>query len=143
MAQQPQQVASGKWATLTYYPDWNTLELKWGEQTRSMSDDGFKETLRMLADQGLKFRPSYMIIDAVDFVHEIGEGTMSWRDEHIVPLYNEAGLQKFAFLVTGRTPGTVEKGVEPARDGPAQFPTGWFETRDRMYAWLTGGATGG
>ena len=22
-------------------------------------------------------------------------------------------------------------------DGPAKFPTGWFETEGRMYAWLT------
>jgi len=35
-------------------------------------------------------------------------------------------------------PGTVEKGGEPAADGPASFPTGWFETRDRLYAWLAG-----
>jgi hypothetical protein len=138
VAQQPQQVvASGQWATITYYPDWKTLELRWGEQSRAMSDDGFKVTLQMLADQGLRLRPSFMIIDAVDFFHEIGEGAMSWRDEHIVPLYNQAGVQKFAFLVTDRTPGTVEKGVEPTPDGPAQFPTGWFESRDRLYDWLS------
>jgi hypothetical protein len=136
-SQQPKQVASGDWATITYYPDWNTLELVWGEQTRSMSDDGFKGTLQMLAEQGLELRPSYLIINAVDFFHVIGQETMSWRDEHIVPLYNEAGVQKFAFLVTDGTPGTVEKGAKPAPDGPAEFPTGWFETRDRMYAWLT------
>jgi hypothetical protein len=136
VAQQPQRVASGEWATVSYYPEWNTLELTWGEQTRSMSDDGFKQTLQMLAEQGLKLRPTYMIINATDFFHEVGEGTMSWRDKHIVPLYNEAGVQKFAFLVTDRAPGTVEKGATPAPDGPARFPTGWFETRDRMYAWL-------
>jgi len=42
-----------------------------------------------------------------------------------------------AFLVTDSMPGTVEKGAEPAPDGPAAFPTGWFETTERMYAWLT------
>ncbi len=31
----------------------------------------------------------------------------------------------------------VEKGGQPAPDSPASFPTGWFETRDRMYARLT------
>ena len=138
MAQQPQQVASDDWATVTYHPDWNTLELTWGVQTRSMSDDGFKQTLQMFAEQGLKFRPSSMIIDSVDFYHEVGAGTMSWRNQHIVPLYNEAGVQKFAFLVSDHAPGTVEKGGTPAPDGPAQFPTAWFETRDRLYAWLAG-----
>ena len=64
--------------------------------------------------------------------------TLAWRDEHIVPLYNQAGIEKFAFLTSSAMPGTVEKGRQPAPDGPASFPTGWFATRDRMYGWLTG-----
>jgi hypothetical protein len=81
-------------------------------------------------------QPRYVIIDATEFFHTLGEGTLTWRDKHIVPLYNQAGVEKFAFLTSSATPGTVEKGGQPAPDGPASFPTGWFETRDRMYAWL-------
>jgi len=119
VAQEPRQTAANEWGTVTYYPEWKTLELKWGQKTRSMTDDGFKKTLKILADEGIKVRPSYMIVDMT------------------IPLYTEAGVQKFAFLTTDRMPGTVEKGAEPVPDGPAKFPTGWFETRERMYAWLT------
>ena len=103
-----------------------------------MSDADFRKTLQVMADHGLRVRPRFMIIDATEFFHEFAGGTLAWRDEHIVPLYNEAGVEKFAFLVTGRSPGTVEEGAEPVPDGPATFPTGWFQTRERMYAWLTG-----
>ncbi|HSS11944.1 MAG TPA: hypothetical protein VLL25_18800 [Acidimicrobiales bacterium] len=137
MSEEPQVVVSNEWGAITFYPEWKTLELKWGQKTRSMSDDGFKKTLQMLAEEGLKLRPSYMIIDATEFFHQLGDGTLAWRDEHIVPLYNQAGVKKFAFLATDRAPGTVEKGAEPAPDGPATFPTAWFETEERMYAWLT------
>ncbi len=136
MQQEPQELTASEWGTIIYHPQWSTLELKWGQKTRSMTDDGFKQTLQLMADHGLQVRPKYMIIDATEFFHELGEGTLAWRDEHIVPLYNDAGVEKFAFLATGRAPGTVEKGAEPAPDGPARFPTGWFETRERMYAWL-------
>ena len=54
-----------------------------------------------------------------------------------MPLYNDAGVEKFAFLTTAGMPWTVEQGGEPRPDGPATFPTGWFETKERMYAWLT------
>jgi hypothetical protein len=101
-----------------------------------MSEDGFKETLQLLADQGLEIRPTCMIVDSTEFYHELAEGTLAWRNQHIVPLYNQAGVKKMGFLVTDGMPGTVEKGAEPAPDGPATFPTGWFETRERMYAWL-------
>jgi len=93
----PQELTANEWGTISYHQDWNTLELKWGEQTRSMDDDGFKQTLRMLADQGLETRPSFMIIDATEFFRTPGAGVLAWRDEHIVPLYNDAGVQKFAF----------------------------------------------
>ena len=102
-----------------------------------MTDDGFKATLQLMAEHGLKVRPRYMIIDATKFFHQLGEGILAWRDKHIVPLYNDAGVEKFAFLATDRTPGTVEKGAKPAMDGPAKFPTAWFETTERMYQWLT------
>ena len=90
----------------------------------------------MRHDQGLKARPKFMIIDATQFFHTQGEGVLAWRDENIVPLYNQAGVQKFAFLAAPGMPGTVEQGGVPAPDGPATFPTAWFGTRDRMYAWL-------
>src|SRR5262245_44640059 len=138
MPEEPQELAANEWGTILYYPDWSTLELTWGQKTRVMTDDGFKNTLRLMADMGLKVRPKYMIIDATEFLHELGEGTLTWRDEHIVPLYNDAGVEKFAFLVSPQMLGTVEKGAEPAPDGPATFPTGWFETRERMYSWLAG-----
>jgi hypothetical protein len=57
MAQEPQEVAANEWGTVIHHPQWQTLELKWDAATRSMTDDGFKETLQILADQGLKVRP--------------------------------------------------------------------------------------
>jgi hypothetical protein len=135
MSQEPQAV--NEWGTLIHHPQWQTLELKWSATTQSMTDDGFKQTLQILADQGLKVRPKSMIIDATEFFHRPAEATMAWRDEKIVPLYNDAGIEKFAFLTTANMSGTVEKGGEPKPDGPAAFPTAWFETKERMYAWLT------
>ena len=80
-----------------------------------------------------------MIVDATQFFHTLADSALPWRDENIVPLYNQAGVQKFAFLAPAGMPGTVEQGGVPAPDGPATFPTAWFETRDRLYAWLTSG----
>lgn len=137
MPDEPQEVAANKWGTITYHPRWNTLELTWSPDTRSMDDDEFRQTLWLLADHGLKVRPRFMVIDATQFHHTLVEDALAWRDENIVPLYNEAGVQKFAFLAAAATPGTVEKGAEHAPDGPATFPTAWFETRDLLYAWLT------
>lgn len=138
MSEEPQELGANEWSTLTYYPKWSTLQLTWTDKTREMGDEGFRATLQLLAEQGLKIRPKYMIVDSTAFFHQPAAETMAWRDQQVVPLYNEAGVEKFAFLVTDKMPGTVEKGGSPAPDGPAKFPTAWFETTDRMYGWLTG-----
>jgi len=103
-----------------------------------MDDDGFKATLQLLAGAGETTRPAYMLIDATEFRHRPGEGVMEWRDEHIIPRYDAAGVTKFAFLVPEGTPGTMEAGGAPAVEGPASFPTARFTSREAAYRWLEG-----
>lgn len=136
MAHASQLVARNEWGTLTFFPESSTLELAWDDTTRSMNDAGFRETLQLLADKGLELRPINMIVDVTRFYHRPAEATLAWRDEEIIPLYNQAGIKKLAFLATDQTPGTVEKGAEAAPEAHATFPTGWFETRARLEAWL-------
>ena len=64
MANEPQELAANEWGSVTFYPEWNTLELKWRQKTRSMSDDGFKKTLRILAEQGLEVRHAELVVAA-------------------------------------------------------------------------------
>lgn len=42
-----------------------------------------------------------------------------------------AGIRKFAFLVPAGA-GTSE----PAAEGPATFPTGYFDSREDVYEWF-------
>ena len=143
-AGQSNEVARNAWGVIVHHPQWTTLELRWLPTTRDMSDDGFKETLQLLASEGERLRPASMFVDSNEFFHQPGMGVMDWRDEHIIPRYNAAGVTRFAFLVPADTPNTVESGAVPQVEGPATFSTGWFTTREKAYAWLTGseGATG-
>jgi hypothetical protein len=131
------EVARNPWAVIVHHPRWRSLELRWLPATRDMSDDGFKEALLLLASEGERLRPAYMFIDSTEFFHRPGTGVLDWREEHVIPRYNAAGVKRFAFLVPEGTPNTVESGAEPAVEGHATFPTGWFATRERAYAWLT------
>jgi hypothetical protein len=101
-----------------------------------MNDGGFRETLQLFAEAGERVRPEFMLIDANEFHHEFGEGVLEWRDDHIIPRYNAAGVTRFAFLLPEGTPGTLEAGAAPAVEGAANFPTARFTTRERAYRWL-------
>jgi hypothetical protein len=56
-----------------------------------------------------------------------------WRDEHIVPRYNAAGVQKFAFHTPDGMPAV---GAPPAAMGPSNFPTAYFARRQDALDWL-------
>jgi hypothetical protein len=80
-----------------------------------------------------------MLIDATQFLHTFADDSvMAWRDEHIIPRYNTAGVTKFAFHAPPGAPGTVEVGGTPAVEGRADFPTGWFSSREHAQQWLAG-----
>ena len=128
------EVARNAWGVIVHHPQWRTLELRWLPTTRKMGDDGFRATIQLQASEGLRLKPACMFIDATEFVHQFGEGVMEWRDEHVIPEYNTAGVTKFAFLMPPGAPGTVESGTEPQVEGRANFPTARFTTRAGAYA---------
>ena len=130
-------VAEDKWGQIIFYDDWNSLELKWLPSTASADDDGVKSTMELFAKEAVDRRHNTLIVDTTEFRHQMGDGMIEWRSERIIPSYNSAGVKKLAFIAGSDFPGqTVESGVEPAPEGPATFPTGWFRTRDRAYQWL-------
>lgn len=110
------------------------LELQWLEGSSGMTDDDFKEWLERYAQLGLEHRTPFMIIDVRQFRHQLSESTGPWRDEHIIPKYNAAGVKKFAFVF----PEGAAPASEPAPEGPATFPTGYFDSRHRIEEWFVG-----
>ena len=127
-------VVENRWGEILNHDALRILELQWlpGE----MTDSAFKATLALFAWEAEKLRPSFLLVDATVFRHQLGPGVMQWRDDSIVPRYGAAGVSKFAFLVTEGFPNTIEEGGSEAIDGPAVFPTAWFRERKNALAWL-------
>ena len=130
------EVGRNSWASILHYPAWHTLELRWLPSTSEMTDQGFRDTLALHAGEGERYKPALMLIDTSEFDHRLAPESLRWRDEEIVPRYNRAGVKKFAFIASPQWAETVESGHPPSVEGRAQFPTGWFESRDHAYRWL-------
>jgi hypothetical protein len=116
------------------------LELVWLPTTASMSDEDWQTGLMMLATEAESTGTASILIDATEFGHGFDdrEGSMAWRDDHVIPRYNRAGVTRFAFVMPAGFPGpTAESGSEPRVDGrTATFPTQWFLGRNEALAWL-------
>ena len=113
------------------------LELEWLDASESMTDDDFKRSMQRFAALAAEQSTPHMLVDVTKFRFTPGEGVPAWRDEHVIPAYNAAGVEKFAFLVPAGAPGTVEQGAAPAKEPPGQFPTGYFTDRARIVDWFS------
>lgn len=126
-------VHSDRWGDILDRPDDGCVEIRWYDTTSEMTGDDFNEFLATFAgcveDCG---RPGGLV-DAVQFKMDMSRMSMGWRDEHIIPRYNGAGLKKFAFVMPHGMPAI---GNAPAPEGPAKFPTGYFGSRAEALAWL-------
>ena len=134
-------VASDQWGQIIYHDDWNTLELKWLPTTKDATEAQARDTMALFAAETEKLKPQFLIVDTTEFFHRWADDMMAWRDKEIIPHYNAGGVKKFSFITGEGAPfPTVESGAEPAPEGSAAFPTGWFKTREAAYQWL-GAAT--
>jgi|SRR5215469_16305098 len=132
-------VASDQFGQIIFYAEWNTLELRWLPSTKDATEAQARDTMVLFTAETEKRKPSALIVDTTQFQHQFADDMMAWRDKEILPHYNAAGVTKFAFIAPPGFPGpTVEKGAQPATDGPANFPSAWFSTREGAYAWLAG-----
>ena len=113
-----------------------SLELEWLDSTANMTEQQFKNWLSRFATEAEARRPSYLLIDVRHFAHRPDDDFGTWRDEHIIPHYNRAGVTKFAMLVPAGAPGWMAPGRAPAAEPPGTFPTGYFSERAEIDAWF-------
>lgn len=126
------QLFQDRFGVMLYDDARNILELDWFPETEFMTDDDYMAWLERFGIAAEQHHVRFIVIDTLAFKHHPGEHTGPWRDEHIIPRYNLAGVKKFAFLLS---PGTAP-GTEPASEGPAQFPTGYFDSREQIDQWF-------
>ena len=124
-------VYEDQWGAILDRSDY--VEIRWYDTTRSMGWENFKEFLITFTKAVERTRRPGALVDATSFHMDMSLMRNDWRDEHIIPRYNGAGIQKFAFHMPAGIPAI---GGPPAPEGPANFPTAYFETRKEALAWL-------
>ncbi|MFT4626735.1 MAG: hypothetical protein ACI8PZ_005413 [Myxococcota bacterium] len=109
------------------------LEIRWFDATSQMSVEDFQGWLTRFAEEVGANRRGGVLVDATRFRMPPENMDAAWRDEHIIPRYNAAGVRGFAFLMPDGMPAI---GTPPASEGPAEFPTAYFGRREDALAWL-------
>ena len=127
-----QKVYEDKWGAIICLPG-GCLEISWYQATETMTGTEFNAFLSRFAGLIVDNGCQHALVDATCFKMDPAKMEMGWRDEHIIPQYNAAGLKKFAFVMS---PGMPAIGNAPAVEGPADFPTAYLGSRADALGWL-------
>ncbi len=128
-------VFEDRWGACIDRPEDGYLEIRWYDTTKSISGEQFNGWLSRFADAVATSGRTRVLVDATHFQMDMDVMDMGWRDVNIIPKYNAAGVQKFAFQMPAGMPAI---GAAPAPEGPADFPTAYFGTRQDALEWLGG-----
>ena len=120
------------------HADADYVEIRWYDTTEAMSAGEFQDWLSGFAGEVERCRRAGVLVDGTSFLMDPANMDSQWRDEHIVPRYNAAGVRGFAFHMPDGMPAI---GTPPAPEGPATFPTAYFGRRQDALDWL--GSTDG
>ena len=129
-------VYNDRYGSLIDWPEENLVEIRWYDTTAEMSTEQFNQWLDGFATGVEEATRSGVLVDAVQFRMDPANMDMAYRDANIIPRYNAAGVEKWAFLVPAGMPAV---GSQPAPQGPADFPTAYFDSRPEALTWLASG----
>ena len=100
------------------------------EAAEDMIGPHFQGLLYLLADYALQKKSKKIFIDARKFLfHPSDELIGPWGTKNISPLYNEAGVKKFAFLFPPGSPIPPTNGQNMPDE---KFPTGFFSSESEL-----------
>ena len=110
------------------------LEIRWYDATERMSTDEFQAWVTDFAGEVERRRHPAILVDVTRFLMDQSDMDDGWWYEQIVPRYNAAGVEKFAFLAPDGAPGV---GSPPAAAKGANFPAAYFARRQDALDWLS------
>jgi hypothetical protein len=126
------ELETDRYATFRHDAARRVLELEWSEATARMSETDFRRVITRLAEYAGEHPGEHLLVDVRQFAYRPAPDFDSWRDANIIPRYNAAHVKKQAFLF----PAGAAPDASPAPEGPASFPTGRFDSREKIDAWF-------
>ena len=131
----PKHMFEDEWGEVIDRPEAGLIEIRWFDGTATMSRAQFNAWLDNFAGLVEQTRRPGVLVDATGFQMAMEHMDGEYRDANIIPRYNAAGVQRFAFLMPAGMPAI---GSPPAKEGPSDYLVAYFGRRADATAWLRG-----
>jgi hypothetical protein len=124
-------IESAAMYSIRYHKPEKFVCLVWLPGTAGMTDQDFKEALEVFAEGALQHRAERLMIDVTEFRHRPSDEVLTWRDEVIVPKYNQARVKRVAWVWPG-------EGGDTATGEGTGYVNRYFSSEEEALAWLLG-----
>jgi hypothetical protein len=114
------------------------MSFLWTEKSVAMTVDDYKNAIREYARLVLEHRARCALVELRKFRYRVEDADAlgSWWADEIVPLYNRAGLEKFAFVLPEGERAPPDETPAKAEAGE-KFVTKQFGSEQAAISWLT------
>ncbi len=93
-------VYESTYVTLIVNEEAQLLKVIWLPATESMQDEDFRKELTAYAEITEKYRPTKSLVDTKFFLFTVVPETQEWINQNIHQRSLQAGIKKFAYLVS-------------------------------------------
>lgn len=113
------------------------MSFVWTEKSVAMTVDDYKDAIRAYARLVLEHRARRALVDLRKFRYRLedADALASWWSDEIVPLYNRASLEKFAFVLPDGEPAAPDETAAEPQVGET-FVTRHFASEHAARSWL-------
>ena len=89
-----------KYSVISFEKDSGLIKLFWSDKSATMRDEDFKETSQVFAEEAERHKATGLLVDVKNFKfpRATAPNLSEWRTRKIIPMYNNAGVRKFAFV---------------------------------------------
>ena len=105
------------------------LVLRWKSDTKDLTDDDFKSEATKFVSVVKQNQSKRIMVDMRNFNYTLNPEVISWRNQNVISVYNEIGVERFAFISEKPTVN---------QDNPNNtFVTQYFTNEQEAEHWLT------
>ena len=121
---------------IEYYPEYSLMKRVLESHSENMGRPGFQHEWLEYAKAIRHYQPEYILVNARNFDFLILKEVQEWINRHVISVYNEIGLKKWAIVVPPKFLHQVgiEQTIEANPDNT--FEVQYFETEEEAIQWL-------
>lgn len=128
--------------SIEFFPEYSIMKRVLHSHPENMGRPGFHNEWLEYAKTIRDKQPKYILVNARNFDFLILKEMQQWINEHVISVFNEIGLQKWAIVIPPQFlhQVSIEQTIEANPDN--NFEVRYFETEEEAMHWLQGNHSG-